>query len=211
MDYQRVQQPAVVYQPVVYQPQQSFISELSSGLDKCGKYLGILCGIICVIIIIILFVVGSTFVKQSKKIKNNTVSTMGTIVKINNYNNMCNVSYQTIQRGSRYNRRTETIPKYTCNLSISYSIDNKNYISDLVTTDNNYSVGNTINILVDKSNPSKIYYQSEINTKESSGNYMFITGGVLTGLLVLHLLLLRYSNFYKKIVCIDMVGRIFNF
>jgi len=204
-----------VYKPVVYQPNSVYnkdsevISSLSSGLNKCGKILGVVCAIICIVIIVVLFIVGSSYKNKTNKIKNTTISIVGTIVKVDN--NYCNISYVTRTIGRRRNRRTETVPVYNCNLTISYMVNNNVYTTNLHTTDRNYTVGNQINIFVDKSDSTKVYYRNQVQKEAKSASTMFTIGGVLIFLLISHLFLLRYSDIYKKIVCLDMVLRIFNY
>ena len=173
------------------------VRSLDSGMNKCGNIFGIICAVICVIVIICLFGFGIFGLVNAKKIEKNTTKVTSKITKINNQNNVCELETITTTN----NNRTTTQQIYHCNLEVEYTYNNEKYSSNLLTNDIGYTVGTNIDILVDKTNPSKIYYAKEIINEDTGSKILFVIGTVLIMFTIIHIVLLSKSTFYKKIVC----------
>ena len=190
-------------------PEASGLSSVGNFLDKCGKILGWGCAIVCVIVIAILIYMA---VKTSKEVTNaydNSVSVAATVTQV--VNNVCNVSQVTNRKRGMIGSRTYTTNNiYDCNLMVSYTVNNKEFTNSLHTNDVNYKVGDKVNILVKQNDPMTINYSDDINKKNSSYKVYMGTAICLAVLTVIHIVLMKKSETYRGIVCINQFINLFN-
>jgi len=173
------------------------LDKVSDKLDKCGKYVAISCVVCCVLSVILVFVFGFKIKKDLDNIPK-TERITGIVIE----NNGCRTI--TERSGGKYNRSYKT--RYDCDLVVAYEYNNKKYIQKLSTNDIDYKVNSKISILVNGNNPEKIFYENQINSDKKAVTGLFVAGGVLISLIVIHIVLYKKWSWYKKILCAKAIS-----
>lgn len=172
---------------------QNTLNTVTSGLDKCGKVIGIVMMICCIVSSISLFVAGSLAIKEARKEKENTVKVIGKITKITN--NICDKIVNT----DKYGNVISTT--YNCNLEVSYNVNNTEYVTNLLTTDKSYSVNDMITLLVKNDDPTKVYYYNQVTQTGTGGYGLLVCGACLLCLCIIHTILYYSASWYRMIIC----------
>lgn len=178
-------------------PTSDNLDKFSNKLDKCGKYIAISCVICCVLSVILVFAFGLKIKKDLDNIPK-TEKITGIVIE----NNGCRTI--TENTGSKYNRSYKT--RYDCNLVVAYEYNNKKYIQMLSTNDIDYKVNSKISILVNSNNPENILYENQINSDKKAVTGLFVAGGILILLIVVHIVLYNKWSWYKKILCAKVIS-----
>jgi hypothetical protein len=173
-------------------PKTNYMEKADSMLLSCGTFATYFSAAICCIILIC--VVAVAFYMYTKKeeelIKTNAVIT----------DRSCNSYFTTESNGKRVQRTS-------CLITVKYTVDDKEYINSFETSDVNIYVNQTIVIEYAKNDPNIIYYK-HVRGK-TIGMILFGVSGCILLFLIIHLILLNVSDWYKRLQCISMVASAF--
>lgn len=176
------------FQPKPMSPQNNdTLSNIDSGLIQCGTFSGVMKIICCVLFIIIFCGIGIYMFR----LPDNNLETNATITD-------AKCAQEVVNSGK--GTRVQTV----CTLSVSYKVDEKDYTGIVTTNEVSHQKGELIKIKYDKSNPVSISYK-QISNKTIS--YILIGVGCLFVIgLIIHIVLLNMSDWYKRLMCVEMVA-----
>jgi hypothetical protein len=160
-------------------------------LIECGKvasFIQIACSVIC---ILCLCGFGIFFFRK----KNNRIKTNATIL-----NTDCRSYSVDTKRTSRM--RTD------CILDIEYRVNGVMKQAKISTNDKIHYKGEIIEINYDEKNPLDIAY-NQISSK-TIGKTLIGLGMCVVILMIIHIILMKKSNWYKRIMCVNLVGSAFS-
>jgi len=160
-------------------------------LSSCGKFAGMSTAIVCIILIVCFCGIGIYFFRKKDKTVYNSVSATITLA---------NCSQVVNRNGNR------TTISYNCALQVKYTVDGKEYTASLTSDDTVHNANETITIYYDVSNPNNVVY-SYIKNK-SMGQIMIGAGACFIVLLIIHLILMKKSEWYNRIHCINTVSSV---
>jgi len=167
------------------------LNSIKTSIDKCGKVVGIVMMVCCVVSSIILFIVGNSAIKESKLEQENTQKVLGTVIKVNNQ-----TCTEVIIK-----QKLNTKVNYDCNLVVKYTFNNKEYTTKIFTTDKLYVENDTIDLLVNNNDPTKVFYYNQvINTKLSGSGYIIVAIFILV-LCLIHTILYYKLEWYRLLIC----------
>jgi hypothetical protein len=161
-------------------------------LLKCGTFATYFSAVMCCIILIC--VTAIAFYMYTKKEEE--------LIKIESIitGRSCNTYFTTDSNGRRVQRTS-------CLITVKYTVDNKEYINSFETSDSSIYVNQTIVIEYAKNDPNKIYYKRVRN--KTIGMILFGVSGCILLFLIIHLILVNVSDWYKRLQCIGMVANSF--
>jgi hypothetical protein len=163
----------------------STLSKIDEGLLKCGKLAS---GIYLVLgIIISIALIGFGYYMYSKTDNMNEVQAIVTDVQ-------CSYNYDTKRRRN----------VASCVLLVKYMVNNAEYTSRVQTQEEQHYTDEKITIKYDTTNPRKVSYKQMSNNQ--IGKYIMIAGVIMALLTGLHTYLMKTSDWYKRIVCVNIVG-----
>ena len=168
------------------QPNGTF-EKVDNMLVNCGSFASIIQIVISVICIICLCT--SAYFLYNKK--DTRIITDATVL-----HGDCKTTYVPTKNG------TET--KINCILDIEYIVNEKVFNQKLLTTDKMHYKDEKIKISYDINDPNNIVY-NEIKMKTIS-YVLFGIGSLCVISLIIHVILMNVSDWYKRIMCLNMVG-----
>jgi hypothetical protein len=163
----------------------SALSSIDEGLLKCGKLASSIYMIGGVIIAIAFIAFG--YYMYSKKDSMNEVQ--ATITEV-----QCSYNYDTKRRRN----------VASCVLLVKYMVNNAEYTSRVQTQEEQHYKDEKITIKYDTNNPRKVSYKQLSNNQ--TGKYIMIAGVIIALLTGLHAYLMKTSDWYKRLVCVNFVG-----
>ena len=179
------------FQPMPMSPQPTdTLGRLDSGLLKCGKFASII-QIVCSVLCIVIFGGLGFFMYQKK---DNSLETQATVTNV--------VCRQETVTDSKNRRRTET----KCTMNVKYTVDGKEYAGIVDTTETTHKINDIITIKYDSTNPSVISYKQLSN--KSTGMILLGVASFIVILMIIHILLMKNSDWYKRIMCINMASNV---
>ena len=168
-----------------------------SGWDKglqasasCGKFVGLSGGVVCAIIIIILCGVGIFLYRKKVTTIYNTVN--ATILEA------------TCAQVLNSTGRNRTSVSYNCTLKVKYTVDGKDFVNTVVSTDIYHNVGETRQIYYNVANPDDILYSYVTN--RTIGGILMGVGSSFVLLLIIHIVLTMKSEWYNRLQCLSAVS-----
>jgi hypothetical protein len=166
--------------------------KLDKGLLKCGKFASII-QIVCSVLCIIIFG-GFGFFMYLKK--DNRLETKATITNVNCRQEVVNSG------GRRGGSRIET----KCIMDVKYSVDGKEYTGVVDTTETIHKKDEIITIKYEPTNPTIISYKQITN--KSLGMIMLGVASVIILFMIIHIVLVKKSDWYKRIMCLQLAGNV---
>jgi hypothetical protein len=166
------------------------LGNIDKGLLKCGNFASII-QIVCSVLFIIIF--GGIGVYMYQK-KDNRLETQATVTNVNCRQEVVNSG------GRRGGTRIET----KCIMDVKYNVDGKEYTGIVDTSETIHKTNDIITIKYDSTNPNVISYKQLSN--RTIGMILMAIGSFIILLLSLHIVLLQVSDWYKRLLCIQMVG-----
>lgn len=182
-------QPYPIY--VYQQPQSNYMGKADNMLLKCGTFATYFSAATCCIILICVtsLAIYMYTKKEEELIKINAVIT----------DRICN-TYYTVQNG-------KNVENISCIITVKYTIDDKEYTNSFETNDNNIFINQTIQIEYVKRDPNIIHYKY-MHAKTIGMIFFGLSACILFGMII-HLILLNVSDWYKRLQCINMLSQIF--
>jgi hypothetical protein len=178
------------FQPKPMSPQNNdTLGQMDKGLLQCGNFASII-QIVCSVLFIIIF--GGIGIYMYQKKDNN--------VEINARITDVTCAQERINTGKRGGTRLQT----TCTLTVSYKVDEKDYSGIVTTTEVLHKKDDLIKIKYDKTNPISISYNQASNKKV--GLILMGVGCFIILLMIIHIILLKVSDWYKRLLCVQMVA-----
>lgn len=165
----------------------STFEKVDKMLDDCGKYASIMQIVFSVICIICFCGFGIILFKK----KDNTIKTKATVL-----HGECN-TYPVRNKNST---RMQT----NCMLDIEYKVGQETLQSKITTSDRIHSKGEIIDISYDLVNPSNVTY-NHISYK-NIGKISIGIGSCIVFGLIIHIILMKTSEWYRKIACLNLLG-----
>jgi hypothetical protein len=90
---------------------------------------------------------------------------------------------------------------YNCNLKLEYVVDNVTNTTFYNTSDKSHNVGDKIDIYYNSNNVSDIKLSNVPN--KTTGSILLGIGGCFIILLILHIILMKKSAWYNRILCFN--------
>lgn len=190
MSYYRNQPVTMI--PGQMMPQPDSLQRADNMLLSCGTFATYFSACICFIILICFVAVA--FYMYTKK-EQELIKTNALITERN-----CNI-YFTFENG-------KNVQHTSCLIKVKYTVDNKEYINNFETSDSSIVTNQTIVIEYAKNDPNIIYYQY-MHTKKL-GMILFGISGCILIFIIIHLILLNVSDWYKRLQCISMIAGAFH-
>ena len=168
------------------------LGQMDKGLLKCGNFASVI-QIVCSVLCIVLFCGLGIFMFRKK---DNNLETQATVTNVNCRQEVVN------NGGRRGGTRVET----KCMMDVKYNVDGKEYTGKVDTTETTHSKDEIITIKYNPENPVDISYKQLSN--KTTGMILLGIGCFIILLLILHIVLLKVSDWYKRLLCISMVGNV---
>jgi hypothetical protein len=131
--------------------------------------------------------------KLSKK--DNNKETKATVISVE-------CRQEVVNTGRRGGTRVET----KCIMNVKYNVNNTDYTGIVETTETMHKTNDIITIKYDTTNPAVISYKQISN--KNAGMILIGIGSFVVLLLILHIVLLRVSDWYKRLLCLQMAGSV---
>ena len=170
--------------------QTSTFDKVDNMLVQCGKFSGVI-QIICSVVCIILSC-GIGYYLFNKK--DTHIKTTATVL-----HGECKT--YSVRSGNSSRMQTD------CLLEIEYKVGEEMKQQKINTSDKIHSKGEIINITYDPANPADVKY-NEIPSK-TIGTVLIGIGSLIIICLIVHIVLMNYSDWYKRLLCLNMVGSAF--
>jgi hypothetical protein len=171
--------------------QPSTFDKVDNMLVQCGTFSGVIqivCSVICIILCCGL---GYYFYNM----KDTGVKTTATVL-----HGECKT--YSVQSGRSSRMQTD------CVLEIEYKVGEEMIKQKITTTDKIHSKGEIIQVKYDPANPADVKY-NEIESK-TVGTVLIGIGSLVIFCLIVHIVLMNFSDWYKRLLCINMVGSAFS-
>ncbi len=168
------------------------LGKIDKGLIKCGKFASIIqivCSVLCIVII-----GGLGFFMYNKK--DNNLETKATVTGV-----VCR--QEVVNNGGR---RGGTRIETKCTMNVKYTVDGKDYTGIVDTTETTHKTNDVITIKYDSTNPSVISYKQLSN--KSTGMILLGVASFIVILMIIHIVLMKKSDWYKRIMCINMAANV---
>ena len=175
--------------PMSSQPTDT-LGKIDQGLIKCGKFASIIqivCSVLCILII-----GGIGFFMYNKK--DNNLETKATVTEV--------VCRQETVRTSRNRTSIQT----KCTMNVKYTVDGKDYTGIVETTETTHKTNDVITIKYDSTNPSVISYKQISN--KNAGMILLGVASFIVILMIIHIILMNKSDWYKRIMCVNMAANV---
>jgi predicted permease len=170
--------------------QPSTFDRVDNMLVQCGTFSGAI-QIVCSVIFIIIFCgLGYYFFNK----KDTKVKTQATVV-----HGECKT--YSVKSGNSSRMQTD------CVLDIEFKVGDKIIQQKLITNDKMHSKGEIIDIKYDPANPLDVEY-NQIESK-TLGMILGGIGSLFVICLIIHIVLMRVSDWYKRLMCVNMIGSAF--
>ncbi len=170
--------------------QPSTFDKVDNMLVQCGTFSGVIQIISSVICILLSCGLGYFFYNK----KETRVKTTATVL-----HGECKT--YSVRSGNSSRMQTD------CILDIEYKVGEEMKQQKITTTDKIHSKNEIINITYDPANPADVTY-NEIESK-TVGKVLIGIGSLVIICLIVHIVLMNYSDWYKRLMCINMVGSAF--
>jgi hypothetical protein len=95
-----------------------------------------------------------------------------------------------------------------CVLDVEYKVEEEMFQSKLLTQDGIYRKGNDIKIEYDPFNPTDISYTPKFLKQKTVAFILFGIASLFLLSLILHIVLMKNSSWYKRLLCIGSVAQI---
>ncbi len=179
------------FQPMpMSSPQQlDTLGKMDKGLLKCGNFASII-QIVCSVLCIILFLGLGFFMYQRK---DNRLETQATVTDVN-------CKQETVLYGKRPSIRTR------CIMNVKYNVNDKEYTGIVDTLETTHIKDEIITIKYNPENPDDISYKQLSN--KTTGMILLGVGCFIILLLILHIVLLKVSDWYRRLLCVSMVANV---
>ena len=168
------------------QPMDTF-SKMDKGLIKCGKFASII-QIVCSVLCILIFG-GLGFFIYTRK--DNNLETKAIITNVN-------CKQEVVNNGGRRGSTIHT----KCIIDVKYTVDNKEYTGIVDTTETTHKKDEEITIKYNPKNPSVISYKQITN--KTIGMILLGVACFIIILMIIHIILMKNSDWYKRLMCIQM-------
>lgn len=181
---------ATQFQPMPVSQPTDTLGKIDKGLIKCGKFASIIqivCSVLCILII-----GGLGFFMYQKK--DNNLETKATVTGV--------VCRQEIVNSGRNRTRVQT----KCTMNVKYTVDGKEYTGIVDTTETTHKTNDIITIKYDSTNPSVVSYKQLTN--KSTGMILLGVASFIVILMIIHIILMKKSDWYKRIMCINMASNV---
>ncbi len=188
---------ATQFQPMPMSPmaqpmtqQSDTLGKIDKGLLQCGKFASIMqivCSVLCIVII-----GGIGFFMYNKK--DNNLETKATVTGV--------VCKQEMVRNSRNKSSIQT----KCTMNVKYTVGGKDYTGIVETTETTHKTNDEITIKYDSNNPAVISYKQLSN--KSTGMILLGVACFIIILMIIHIILMKKSDWYKRIMCINMATNV---
>jgi hypothetical protein len=165
------------------------LGKIDKGLIKCGKFASIIqivCSVLCIVII-----GGIGFFIYTRK--DNNLETKATVTDVN-------CKQETVLYGKRPSIRTK------CTMNVKYTVDSKDYTGIVETTETKHKTNDVITIKYDSTNPSVISYKQISN--KNAGMILLGVASFIVILMIIHIILMNKSDWYKRIMCVNMATNV---
>ncbi len=170
--------------------QPSTFDRVDNMLVQCGTFSGAIQIVVSVICIILCCGLGYYFFNK----KDTKVKTQATVV-----HGECKT--YSVKSGNSSRMQTD------CVLDIEFKVGEETIQQKLITTDKIHSKGEIIDIKYDPANPTDVEYNG-IDSK-TAGMILAGIGSLFVLSLIIHIVLMRVSDWYKRFMCLNMVGNAF--
>ena len=171
--------------------QPDMLDRADSMLLKCGSFASIIQIVCSVISILCLCGFGiMLFRKKDTRVKTNATVLHG----------QCN----TYPIRSKNSTRMQT----DCMLDIEYKVGEEMLQAKITTTDKMHSKGEIIEVSYEPTNPVDVKYNN-ISSK-TVGKILIAIGACIVVLMVIHIILMNTSDWYKRLLCFNLIGSAFS-
>jgi hypothetical protein len=169
------------------------LDKADSMLLKCGSFASII-QIVCSVLSILCLCGFGIILFRTKDTKIKTTATV--------LHGQCN-TYPVRTNSSNYTRM-ET----DCILDIEYKVGDEMKQTKVNTSDKMHSKGEIIEIYYEPSNPESVKYKP-LNNK-IAGKILMGIGSCIIILMVIHIILMKKSDWYKRLLCFNLIGSAFS-
>lgn len=163
----------------------SILTSVDDKLIKCGKLASVI--YIVLGIIIAIGFLGFGYYMYNKK--DTMAEVLATVMDV-----QCTYTYNS--------KRRKNVA--ACVMLVKYVVNNTEYTSRVQTQEEQHYKDEKITIKYDTNNPRKTSYKTLSNNK--TGKYLMIIGSIIALLTGLHAVLMKKSDWYKRLVCVNFVG-----
>lgn len=171
--------------------QPNMLDQADSMLLKCGKFASIIQIVCSVISILCLCGFGiMLFRKKDTKVKTNATVLHG----------QCN-SYP-VKSGNSTRMKTD------CMLDIEYKVGEEMLQAKITTNDKIHSKGEIIEVSYEPTNPADVNYNNI--SSRTIGKILIASGAFIVVLMVIHIILMNTSDWYKRLLCFNLIGSAFS-